>query len=263
MKLKNKVVVVTGGASGIGRALVEKLLDRGARVAAVDLDGDALAELAVLGVGERLSTHVANITDRPAVDALPEAVIAHHGAVDGLVNNAGVIQPFVHFDELEDSVIHRMIDVNLLGTIWMTRAFLPHLRGRPSAHVVNVSSMGGFMPFPGQTMYGAAKAAVKLLTEGLYGELDGTSVDVSVVMPGAVSTSIAENSGVEMSDVGAGSMNSLAPERAAKIILDGMEAGRLHILVGRDAKMLSWLSRLAPAWGVRLVQRQVRKTLGL
>ena len=91
--------------------------------------------------------------------------------VDGLINNAGIVQPFVPFADLDQAAIDRVLDVNLMGTINMSRAFMPVLLSRPEAHLANVSSMGGFFPFPGQTLYGASKAGVKLLTEGLYAEL--------------------------------------------------------------------------------------------
>jgi short-subunit dehydrogenase len=125
-------------------------------------------------------------------------VIAAHGVVDGLINVAGIIRPFVKLNELDYDVIQRVINVNLYGTIHMVKAFLPHLLERPVAHIANVSSMGGFLPVPGQTIYGASKAAVKLMTEGLYAELLDTNVGVSVVFPGAVATEITSNSGVEM-----------------------------------------------------------------
>lgn len=265
MKLANKVIVVTGGGSGIGRQLVLNLLERKAQVAAVDLREESLRETAELAqAGDRLSLHVANVTDQPAVEALPEAVIAHHGAVDGLINNAGVIQPFVVFSELDYSVIDRMIQVNLYGTIHMLKAFLPHLQARPEAHIANVSSMGGFLPVPGQTMYGAAKAAVKLLTEGLYTELLETSVGVSVVMPGAVETNITSNSGVKTPELPEGtepSMRALPASEAARIVLDGIERGMLHILVGRDAKFMNLASRVAPRRAAHFLQRQMRDLL--
>ena len=125
-------------------------------------------------------------------------MIATHGVVDGLINVAGIIQPFVKLNDLDYEVIERVINVNLYGTIHMVKAFLPHLLERPVAHVANVSSMGGFLPVPGQTIYGASKAAVKLMTEGLYAELLDTNVGVSVIFPGAVATEITSNSGVEI-----------------------------------------------------------------
>lgn len=266
MKLKNKVIVVTGGGSGIGRQLVLALLKRGARVAVVDLRPEGMEETrAAAGAdADRLSLHAANITDRERVEALPDEVIAHHGAVDGLINNAGIIQPFVPFAELEYEVIERVLQVNLWGTLHMLKAFLPHLQARPEAHIVNVSSMGGFLPFPGQTMYGASKAAVKLLTEGLYAEMIGTPVKVSVVMPGAVATNITGNSGVESGvadEAAAGAERALPADEAARIILDGVERDRLHILVGRDARMLNVASRVAPRWATHLIQRQMKDML--
>ena len=152
----------------MGRELVLQLLRRGARVAAVDRDPAGLDDTAEAAgaARSRLSTHVVDITDRTAVQELPAEVVAVHGVVDGLINNAGIIQPFVPVAELDDATIGRVLDVNLMGTLHMVRAFLPRLVSRPEAHLANVSSMGGFFPFPGQTIYGASKAAVRLLTEG-------------------------------------------------------------------------------------------------
>lgn len=265
MKLKDRRVVVTGGASGIGRALVEALLARGARVVAADMSAERLASTAAeLDAGDRLTTQVVDIADRAAVEASVPSVL-EAGPVDAVINNAGVIQPFVPFDALDYDVIDRMIRVNLYGTIHMTKAWLPHLLERPEAHLVNVSSMGGFMPFPGQTMYGVSKAGVKLLTEGLYAELADTRVGVSVVMPGAVATNITTNSGVATPGDQAAEdapMQPLPAPDAARIILDGVEANRLHILVGRDAQLLSLASRIAPAASIRFIQRQMKKRMG-
>src|SRR5690606_13805729 len=113
----------------------------------------------------RLTTHTLNVADRKAVLALPDAVIKAHGQVDGLVNVAGIIQKFIKISELSFEEIERVMDVNFWGVVNTTKAFLPHLLARPQASVVNVSSMGGFLPVPGQATYGASKAAVKLFTE--------------------------------------------------------------------------------------------------
>lgn len=265
MRVQNKVIVITGGGNGIGRALVLELLARGARVAAVDIDPAALEETTTL-VGERraqLSTHVADITDRDAVAALPEQILERHSVVDGLVNNAGIIQPFVKLLALEDTAIERVMRVNFYGTLAMTRAFLPHLLVRPEAHLVNISSMGGFLPVPGQTIYGASKAAVKLLTEGLYAELLDTSVRVSVVFPGAVGTQIAAHSGVSIADQSERqrAVRVLPPERAAQIIVDGIERNRFRILVGSDAVLMDRLYRLSPERAARLIYRRMRALL--
>ena len=265
MKVRGKVVVVTGAGSGMGRELTLALLRRGARVAAVDVRPEGLAETAALAAaGERLTTHVVDITDRAACEALPDEVIARHGAVDGLVNNAGIIQPFVTIEDLDDATIERVLNVNLMGTIHMVKAFLPHLRARPEAHIANVSSMGGFLPVPGQVMYGASKAAVKLLTEGLYAELLDTNVGVSVIMPGAVATNITENSGVAAPVADAATASSYpttsAPD-AARIMVEGIEAGRLHIFVGRDSRLMNAATRIAPRQATHLIQKQMKKLM--
>jgi NAD(P)-dependent dehydrogenase (short-subunit alcohol dehydrogenase family) len=246
----------------MGRELVLELLRRGGRVAAVDIRENALHDLSDLaGAGERLSTHVVDITDREATAALPRQVVAAHGTVDGLINNAGIIQPFVPVDELEDGAIDKVLDVNLMGTINMVRAFLPLLRERPEAHVANVSSMGGFFPFPGQTIYGASKAAVKLFTEGLYAELLDTPVSVSVIMPGAVRTEISEHSGVAVAgtaDADASRMPITQPDAAARIMADGIERDRFHIYVGRDALLMSIAIKIAPRLATGFIQKQMK-----
>ena len=264
MNFGNKVVVVTGAGSGIGRELTLELLHRGARVAAVDLRAENLTKTAELAnESERLSTHVLDVTDRAAVEHLPRAVVERHGTVDVVINNAGIIQPFVMIDELDYTTIHRVFDVNLFGTLHMTKAFLPLLLERPEAHIANVSSMGGFLPVPGQAIYGASKAAVKLMTEALYAELLETKVGVSVVMPGAIATDIMTNSGVhlELAEDAAAGAKSMPADEAARDILDGVEAGDLHILVGNDSKLMMLANRIAPESSIRLIQRQMRDLL--
>ncbi len=263
MRVANKVVVVTGGGNGIGREVVLELLRRGARVAAVDLRQESLDEtVGLANAGERLATFQVDITDRAAVLALPDQVVEVMGSVDGLINVAGIIQPFVRLAELDFDAIERVIDVNLYGTINTVKAFLPRLLDRPVAHIANVSSMGGFLPVPGQTIYGASKAAVKLLTEGLYAELRPTKVGVSAIFPGAVRTEISANSGVEMTaSEGEFSWPSTEPDAAARIIVDGIEANRFHVFVGRDSRMMNLLNRLTPRRSTDLIQRQMKQLL--
>ena len=267
MKVRNKVVVVTGGGNGIGRELVLNLLSRGACAAAVDISEPALQEtVALAGANQdRLSTHVVNITDRAAVEALPDQVIAEQGAVDGLINCAGIIQPFVKLNELGFDAIERVMNVNFYGTLYMTKTFLPHLLERPEAHITNISSMGGFLPVPGQTIYGASKAAVKLMTEGLNSELRNTNVGVTVVFPGAIGTDIAAHSGVEI-DIGADTSEAAArttpPSEAAAKILDGMEKGRYRVLIGSDAALMDFLYRLSPKRAAGFIYSQMKELLG-
>jgi short-subunit dehydrogenase len=266
MKVQNKVIVVTGGGNGMGRELVLNLLARGASVAAIDINKSALEETVVLSGDkkDKLSIHIVNITDKAAVEALPKQIISRHKAVDGIINNAGIIQPFIRLNDLDYDAIERVLKVNFYGTLYITKAFLPHLLLRPEAHITNISSMGGFLPVPGQTIYGASKAAVKLLTEGLHSELLNTHVRVTVVFPGAMETNIAINSGVGNSlkmEKGQGGIKMLAPRKAAQIIIDGMERNRYRILVGSDAALMDFLCRLSPGRAAKLIYTQMKGLL--
>ncbi|WP_394552033.1 SDR family NAD(P)-dependent oxidoreductase [Agromyces sp. MMS24-JH15] len=167
MHIANKVFVVTGAGNGIGRETTLRLLAGGASVAGVDLNADGLAETARLaGAGGRFSQHVVNITDREAVAGLPAAIEAAHGQVDGIVNIAGVIQQFMKVVDLPFSEIDKVMNVNFGGVMNMCKAFLPTLLARPEAAILNVASMGSYAPVPGQAVYGASKAAVKLPHRG-------------------------------------------------------------------------------------------------
>ena len=269
MQVENKVFVVTGGGNGVGQHLTLQLLAKGARVAAVDIDEaglEATAELAGIS-RDRLSLHVLNITDREAVEKLPDEVVLEHGPPDGLINNAGIIQPFERVNELGYEDIDRVMDVNFYGTLYMTKAFLPHLLKRPEAHLANVSSMGGFLPVPGQSIYGASKAAVKLFTEGLYSELQNTDVGVTIIFPGAIGTDIADNSGVTRErDAEPGGeelgIDPLPPEKAAQQIIQAIEKNRFRALVGSDARFMDFLSRLAPRRAANFIFKQMESLLG-
>lgn len=260
MNITDKVFVVTGGGNGIGREVVLELLRRGAQVAAVDVSQAGLAETAAIaGAGARISLHVADLTDQDAVAALPSAVTDAHGQVDGVVNVAGIIQRFVPIAELTFGEIDRVLNVNLWGTININKAFLGELMTRPAAALVNVSSMGGLVPFPGQTAYSASKAAVKLWTEGLQAELIGSPVAVTVVFPGAIATDIARHSGAGTVSVSAADspIKMTPPAEAARRIVNAIEKGKPRLRIGRDAILLDRLGRLMPTKSIRLIANKM------
>lgn len=266
MKIPGKVFVITGAGSGMGREMALQIIARGGKVAGLDIHLVALEETAHLS-GARAENFLsieADISDLTQVNAVPEKVLQHFGQVDGLINNAGIIQPFVKVNELTLDLVKRVMDVNFFGLVYLTKAFLPYFLERPEAHVVNISSMGGFLPVPGQSIYGASKAAVKLFTEGLYAELKDTKVKVSTVFPGAIATNITANSGVDMRAMEGKSsgMTSLPAKEAAAIILAGMEADRFHILVGSDSTFLYYLSRLAPEYATNFIAKKMKALLG-
>lgn len=267
MRVQDKLILVTGAGSGIGRALTLNLVNKGAKVAALDIHAEGLEETKTNAgeKGKNISLHVLNITDKAAVENLPQQIISQHGNIDGVINNAGIIQPFVKVNDLDYAAIDRVMQVNFFGMLYLTKTFLPLLLKRPEAHLVNISSMGGFLPVPGQSVYGASKAAVKLLTEGLYAELLNTNVRVTVVFPGATKTNITENSGLKMPELGKDSATQnfpmLSAEAAAEIIVRGIEKNQAQIFVGKDSRMMNLFYRLNPVWATKLIAKQMQALL--
>lgn len=265
MKVKDKVIVVTGGGNGLGREIVLNLLNKGAIVAAADINEEGLNETVKLA-GEnkdRLSVYDLDITDREAVEKMPQRVIDNHGSVDGLINNAGIIQPFVKVNELDYKAIDRVMNINFFGALYMTKAFLPFLLKRPVGHILNVSSMGGFLPVSGQSIYGASKAAIKLFTEGLYAELLNTNVRVTVVLPGGMDTNIAANSGVTLNSDAAenSSYKTLSPVKAADLLVEAMEKDKFRALLGSDSKTMDMLYRFNPKYATHMIYKKMKNLL--
>ncbi|MDD2398823.1 MAG: SDR family oxidoreductase [Bacilli bacterium] len=270
MKANGKVIVVTGGGNGIGRAVVLNLLHRGAIVAAADISEAGLEETKKIArdFADKLSLHVVDLAKKEQVEKLLKDVQETHKAVDGFINVAGVIQPFIKVNDLSYEKIEWVMNINFYGTLYMVKSFLPALLKREEAHIVNVSSMGGFVPVPGQTIYGASKAAVKLLTEGLHSELQGTNVHVTVVFPGGVATDISKNSGADNRKQNSddqskkqSKMKLLTPEQCAEIIVRGMEKNKYRVVAGKDAKMLDKLSRMAPKKAANIIAKKLASIL--
>lgn len=261
MQVSNKIIVVTGAGSGIGRALSLHLLAKQAKVVGVDINLNSLLETQkIAGVSDdKFKAFALDITDKEKVESLPNEIIAHFGAVDGIINNAGIIQHFIHVNDLTYDEINRVFNVNFFGTLYLTKAFLPHFLKRPEAHIVNISSLGGFIPFPGQTIYGAAKAAVKLFTEGLFSELKSTNVNVTVVHPGAIATNITENSGLGKPTQKANNskLKPLPSDKAAEIIIEAMEKNKFRVTVGKDATFLDFLYRFSPKYATNFIQKKM------
>jgi len=268
MKVKNKVIVVTGGGSGMGRELVFRLLAKGAQVIAIDINPKALEETVALTADRKdaLTTFVLDITDKNAVEEAVGVMLTKIGPVDGLINNAGIIQPFVTVNELDYLKIDQVMAVNFYGMLYLTKSFLPHLLSRPEAHIVNISSMGGFLPVPGQSIYCAAKAAVKLVTEGLHSELAKSNVNVTVVFPGAIRTNIKAHSGLVTPDKPEKEKQTnriMAANKAAQVIIDGMEKNQYRVLVGKDARIMDFLYRWSPQFAANLIFKKMKSKLSL
>ena len=272
MQISGKVFAITGAGNGIGREVALGILKKGGHVAALDLSEEGLEQTAALAVGlpGRTTTHVVNIADRDAVVALPAAIIAQHQQIDGLLNIAGIIQKFVPVNDLDWAQIDRVISVNLYGVLNTVKVFLPHLIARPEAAIVNVSSMGAYAPVPGQSVYGATKAAVAQLSRALHSELMGTGVAVTGVFPGAIGTNISVNSAVmtaeEMAKLTAAAgdkaRKSTVPAEAGRQIIEAIEKGSYEIFIGQDARFMSRLSRLNPKRAAGLIYSQMKDLLG-
>jgi short-subunit dehydrogenase len=250
--LSDKVVVVTGAAGGIGEALARGLSAKGAHLALVDLDEARLVDVAndLERNGQRVSTHLADVGDRKRMEALPGEVVAEHGCVDVLINNAGVSVGAMFADHsIEDT--EWLLQINLMGVIYGCKFFLPELLKRERAHIVNLSSMFGIFSMPGQAIYSTSKAGVRAFTEALWTELDGTSVHLTSVHPGGIRTDVIRSArGMRAEDkaraVELQERFGMPVQRAAAKIIRGIENDRRRVLIGVDASIGVFLKRLFP-----------------
>ncbi|MFT3899600.1 MAG: SDR family NAD(P)-dependent oxidoreductase [Gordonia sp. (in: high G+C Gram-positive bacteria)] len=251
---RNKVVVVTGAASGMGRELAVKLGQRGAKVAISDVDPDGLAETErlVKATGADVHSQLLNVAEREAVLEYAETVAKHFGGVNAIFNNAGIAH---HGDveTMEFKDIDRVMDVDFWGVVNGTKAFLPHIIASGDGHIVNTSSLFGLLSEPGQSAYNSAKFAVRGFTEALNQEMivNKHPVKVTCVHPGGVKTAIAQNATMSGDTEDRGLIEAfdkyllrMSPDRAADIILRGVEKNRARVLVGNDAKALDLWVRL-------------------
>jgi len=256
LNLKDRTAVVTGAASGIGRAIAASLARRGCHLALADIDDVALARTmsGIAQAGVRISRHHLDVSDRDAIAAFPARVIAEHEGVDVLVNNAGVALGGA-FQEVAESDFDWLFAINFFGVVRMTRAFLPLLSKSQEARLVNVSSLFGLIAPPGQAAYAASKFAVRGFSESLRHELARTRIGVTVVHPGGVATSITKNArlpgGLTADEVTKrrkffDSFLTMPPEVAGETIVRGVEQRKVRILVGSDVRMAAFIERLRP-----------------
>ncbi|MDQ4085747.1 MAG: SDR family NAD(P)-dependent oxidoreductase [Actinomycetota bacterium] len=270
--LTDKVVVITGAASGIGRALAIDAADRGAVLALSDVDEAGLAETAALAArrtGRDVTADRLDVTDRNAVRAYAASVHDRHGRVNVVVNNAGVAL-HGNFEEVTYEDFSWVIDVDFWGVVHGSKEFLPYLIASGDGHLVNVSSLFGLLGVPGQTAYNSAKFAVRGLTEALRQEMliAGHPVEVSCVHPGGVKTAIARNARATVGEDKATfaeffdrRLARMPADKAARTILDGVLANRPRIVVGADAKALDALVRVLGCRYQRVVARVSRRVV--
>lgn len=266
------IAVVTGAGSGIGRALSLQLAaEKLAGLAIADLNGEALLETAKLlePSGVRVSTHVLNVADLEAMRAFVSDVLAQHGRVTHLINNAGV-SLFGDVEEVSIEDFEWLMNINFWGTVYGVKLFLPVLKEQPSAHIINVSSVFGLIAPPGNAAYSASKFAVRGFTEALRHELADTGIAVSCVHPGGVATNIARNGRLaagahlvakEESVKYHTKVSRTTSEEAARQIISGIKRRSKRILVGRDARIIDVLHRASPENYLYLMDRMARGQL--
>ena len=252
--LKDKVAVVTGAGSGIGRALAQLLAEKGCVLALADINEASLKETAATLSADVL-LHRLDVADRSAVYAFAGAVQQRFGTAHVVINNAGVsLSESVNDMSWED--FEWLMDINFWGVAYGTKAFLPMLLAQDEGAIVNISSVFGIIAVPTQSAYNAAKFAVRGFTESLRAELKDTKVRAISVHPGGIRTNIVRASRFRKDPFGRTDKDRViqrfekaartTPEQAAATIVRGIEKGSPRVLIGSDAVMIDRLQRLMP-----------------
>ena len=258
MQINKKNIIITGAASGLGKELTRQMLKKGAHVAALDINEENLENLKQELNSKRLRTYKVDMGSTESIKAFTEEYRKEFD-VDIIINNAGIIQPFVKVESLEDSTIDKVMNVNFFGPVNLIRYLMKDLtKDRKKQYIVNISSMGGFFPFPRQTIYGASKAALKIFTEGLYAELEKTNVKVMIVLPGAMNTNITKNSNVEINTSKEESnFKLLEPNIAACKIIEAIEKDKFKLFLGQDSKFLKILYKINSKWAISYINKKM------
>ena len=253
--LEDKVVVITGAGSGIGRALALNLARRGSLLALSDIDEAGLAvtvDLVKAAGAREVRSDRLDVADRAAFAAYADAVVAQFGRVNVVINNAGVALAG-DFEELTYEDLDWIVGINFWGVVHGTKEFLPHIIASGDGHVVNISSLFGLVSMPGQSAYNATKYAVRGMTEALREEMliAGHQVGVTAVHPGGIKTAIARNARVSASEDKAATaklfdekLAKMTPEKAAEVIVKGVLNNKARVLVGLDAHAVHHFAKL-------------------
>jgi len=251
---KDKICVITGAASGIGRALAVELAEAGAVLALSDINAEGLEETAQMVGGSNKVMTVADYADK---------VVTNLGGSDFVFNVAGLTRVGNFVDTPLESM-EKVMDVNYWGVVRMSKAFIDQILMRKGT-LVNISSVFGFIGYAGQTHYCASKFAVRGFTETLAQELKGTGVGICSVHPGGIATNIARNAVADkLPDNGAtreqmnaafDKMAITTPKKAAQVILKGAAKKKRRILIGGDARFISIVSRLFPVRYSKILEK--------
>jgi NAD(P)-dependent dehydrogenase (short-subunit alcohol dehydrogenase family) len=260
--LRDKVVVITGAASGIGRSLALQLDAEGARLALNDRDPDALRQTAAALSGTDVLQRSFDVSDRRAMEAFSAEVQQHFGQVDVVINNAGLGMGSYPFESLDLDLVEHIMAVNFNGVLYGSRYFAPLLLQRPESALVNISSVYGLAGIAQVTAYCASKFAVHGLNQCLMQEYAGTGLTVHSVHPGGINTNITRNSPDYKPefDVFARRFLRMSPDKAAQVIIRGIQRKKQRILIGKEAYQIDVATRISPWWGGRMINRILERT---
>jgi NADP-dependent 3-hydroxy acid dehydrogenase YdfG len=245
-----KVVAITGGARGIGKATATALVRRGARVAIGDLDL-ALAEQTATELGGKAVAFELDVTDRDSFANFLDAAEKELGPVDVLINNAGIM-PVGRFEKETDETAKLMIDINLHGVIFGTKLALERMIPRRSGHIVNIASQAGKAGIPGGATYSATKHAVVGLSEAVRLENRDNGIEVSCVMPAVVNTEL----GSGLTDTRG--VKKLEPEEVAEAIVEGIETNRFDVWVPKSSAGIAVALNLVPRSGREAIAKAMK-----
>jgi len=262
--LQDKIVVLTGAGSGIGRALAVQLSKEGATLILNDYKADILAETLAMVTG-KAEQHAFDVAQRGAWETFTKEVIQRHGHVDVVINNAGVALGEISVNEVSIEQMEWLMGINYWGVVYGTKSFLSHLLQRPEASVVNISSVFGLAGIANQSTYCSSKFAVRGFTESLRMETLDTNVCVTTVHPGGIRTNIVRNA----RDTNAERHKKLvknfekvaitSPEEAARVIIKGIKNKKHRVLIGRDARIMDRVVRWFPVRYSKMFYKEMKR----
>ncbi|MDY0985238.1 SDR family NAD(P)-dependent oxidoreductase [Microbacterium sp. CFBP9023] len=269
LTLTGSTTVITGAASGMGADIARLLARRRVHLALIDHNADGLAAIAAELTGAIVTTHVVDLRDDDAVFATAAEITAAHPRVNALITCAGSSM-LGDLDQLTMEEMRWLTDVNLWGTVSITKALLPALRAAPAAHITHLASVYALAAPAGRIPYSLSKFAVRAFSEALRHELDGTSVTVGAVYPAGVRTGIIlhgryaaaiEPAVAARAAAAQAAMYHTEPADAAALIVRATERRRARTMVGREARLIDVLTRVAPSSYWRVMRRPLREAI--
>ena len=251
---RDKIIVITGAGSGLGRQFAAQFYQAGARLALCDLDLEGLKNTLQVTEddGNRVKLYQVDVSDQTAVQQFALDVEFQLGPADMLINNAGICLIPQTFDETPDEQFKKVIDVNMWGAFYGIRAFLPQLKNRPEASIVNISSLAGLVGLYGHAAYSMSKSALRGLSEALQAELAGTQVDLLLVHPGGVQTNLIKNAPnldknlQEKAHKNFTKLSFLTPEKTVTRIIKAVQRKKNRAIIGLDARLILIFKTLFP-----------------